>query len=744
MSTNNGCIAIKDGIRCNKPLGDIRCGMYCRDCWYNGENVKRCKGYILKTGEPCLQKVKDDDDFCGYHNKHKLLYSEKDLVDDSEEEKEESHEDLVTFLEIGQAYKIMMDHNKNVIIEEDKTVAYFEKDLNKQFKDHMILDNKNLKLTETPKLLKYKITGRENRYRYFIIIKYNHLEIVFVPAFDIHMQMYGLGQILYEDFHIIFQDTFSMNNTFYLTNQCNKTLHELIYGKKAEKKMWQLVKPNDLLNPVKALWITMISGRSTNKHDPDPSNQNFYYYTNAENFNIKVPVPKIFVQLEVKNKVGPPYIKQGEPGDFYKDTEDNIYIHIDGHVIDHLNRHAYDCFNTNLREITMAANTSNTTVIVNDKKCKYRGVRVSENNTYRSSIVKRYSKTFSTAKDAALFYDYHILALRGVMVETNNLLSIDTQKEILLKGFESIPKAYQLTDKKRDLPVCISRVRNTYRVSMIVDTEHWQKETQDYQEALKILESFKSKREAIELQKKLNKIEENKHNVDGKYGYIIPTNEKTSKIKLDIETYNIFLHTNWSMNTQGVPFGSINGKVTALHIAVIEYYIKDYDKELFGTIDHRFQDYYDCTIEHLRPATYRLQCHNKQINNYIGYANIETHGINFNVKFNHQSKSFTHLKDAIIYRNQLVNEEFGFDDKGVSIGNIIPVDDIDNCTVEDLYHISKLNISDIEKACIKELISIYYVNDDVCKFLNEHNIVAGRIKSEISNEIKQLIIKQFF
>jgi hypothetical protein len=155
MSVNSGCIAIKDGIKCNKSLVNVQCGMYCPDCWYNGENVKKCQGYIMKTGEPCLNKVNNDSDFCGHHNKHKLYISEKDLVDNSEEEKEELYDEPVTFLKFGNTYKIMMDHNKNVIIEEDKNVAYFEKDLNKQFKDHMILDNKNLNLTETPELLNY-------------------------------------------------------------------------------------------------------------------------------------------------------------------------------------------------------------------------------------------------------------------------------------------------------------------------------------------------------------------------------------------------------------------------------------------------------------------------------------------------------------------------------------------------------------------------------------------------------------
>jgi hypothetical protein len=509
--------------------------------------------------------------------------------------------------------------------------------------------------------------------------------------------------------------------------------------------MWQLVKPNDLLNPVTAMWITMISGRSSDKYDPDPSNQNFYYYTNAENFNIKVPKPEVFIQLEVENKVGPPHIKQGEPGIFYKDAENNIYIHIDGHVIDHMNQHKYDCFNTNLREITISANNSNCKTINDDnKKCKYRGVTVSRRNTYIASINGRYNKSFLTAKDAALFYDYHVLAFHGVLVENNNLLNIDIQKEILLKGVEAIPKAYQLIEKKRDLPVGILRVRNSYRVHMMVDTEQWCKDTQNYEEALKILDTFKSKRDAIELQKKLDKIEANKHNVDDKYGYIIPINEKNSKFKLDIETYNIFLHTNWSMNMQGVPYGRINGKITTLHTAVIEYYIKDYDRELFGSIDHRFHNYYDCTIANLRPANNSIQSHNKQVKNYLGFANIKTNCKKFMVDFNSQRKSFEYLKDAIIYRNQLVNDEFGFDDNGVSIGNIISINDIDNCNVEDLYHISKLKIDDIEKACIDELKSIYCVNDDVCKFLNKHDIILKHIKSENSDNIKQLIIKQFF
>ena len=72
-----------------------------------------------------------------------------------------------------------------------------------------------------------------------------------------------------------------------------QTMHEIIFGKKAEKGGWKLLKySRNSIEKINAIWITGISGRSKDKFDPDPDSDDFYYYSNDEfNYNIKIAKP---------------------------------------------------------------------------------------------------------------------------------------------------------------------------------------------------------------------------------------------------------------------------------------------------------------------------------------------------------------------------------------------------------------------------------------------------------------------
>jgi hypothetical protein len=709
------CIVVIDGVRCTRAVAK-NYGLYCFACWYSGEHVKRCKGFVQQTMEPCTNKIKTNDDFCKWHDKHKLLYSELGL--ESEIKEEQLIVNLTTiFLTFGEAFSVTIDDNNHVVIKKDDDIVYSEKDLNTQFKNNIVTSYNDLTLTNNPILLKYKMYNRQARYRYFIGMKYNDIEIIFVPSFDLNMIMSGLGQIFYDDFIKIFEFTFNIQNT-YLLSSGKKSLHETIYGKEAERRSWQLIKPNDATHPVKAIWITMLSGRSINQYDPHPENQNFWYYTNPQGFNIKVPIPNKFIELTIDNKIGAPHIKYGKPGDFYIDANDDIYFHVDDYVIDHIDQHTSNCFSNNLREITCSANSANYERNLN--LGAYRGVRQINHNTYTGTINNIYckiSKTFITAKDAAIFYDYHTLAIHGVIVENNNLLTIDEQHNVLLHGIEAIPEKYKIIPKNKVLPKGIT-FNKSYTVKMSVDKEIWKKVTPDYDEAVKILEGFKNKRDAIEDKKRLEKIENNKHNVDDKYGYIIPINDENVKIKLNLETYNIFINQNCYI-ADGKPYITVNGRSKVLHIEVIKHYYNDYDKLKDGTVDHRDGDYYDCTIEKLRPADKRLQAHNQRCDNYTGYSNIRVQKANFLVELEGKQYRFDNLVDAVDYRNELIIEQYGIDENGDPIGNIIPIDDVVNCTVADLYAISNLTRDDVENLTVEELRSVVVVNKYIKKYFKQ-------------------------
>ena len=116
---------------------------------------------------------------------------------------------------------------------------------------------------------------KENLARqYYIIEKYNEQEIIFLIINDNNDFIIDFSYILKEDFNKIKGLKFCKGNGmgYPIASPILKSLHEIIWGKKAEKGGWKLLlHTEDGINPIiSTRWITMISGRSINQYDPDP------------------------------------------------------------------------------------------------------------------------------------------------------------------------------------------------------------------------------------------------------------------------------------------------------------------------------------------------------------------------------------------------------------------------------------------------------------------------------------------
>ena len=177
-----------------------------------------------------------------------------------------------------------------------------------------------------------------------------------------------------------------------------------------------------------------------------------------------------------------------------------------------------------------------------------------------------------------------------------------------------------------------------------------------------------------------------------------------------------------------------------MHQHVYKFYVKDYNKITHGTIDHKLRNPLDCTIESLRAATRSLQAHNVKKESCLGYHGISLNIGNFLSKFDNKSKKFEFLEDALLYFNNLVNEKYGFDKNGQSVGvnHIIPNT---KTLVKDLYSKEKLNLEKIDNLIASEVKSIFYVNDDWRKeigLLNLNDIKKENIDYYIT-KIKDLL-----
>ena len=440
--------------------------------------------------------------------------------ENTSETEENEQKDIKYFLNIGRYFRIGLEYPfDKLIVEKDENTVYTEEDLEDDYKLNTVESNDitDSNIGDVSKLFKYKDKGKI-KYRYFIALKYNNQNLICLP--------YGLKGVI-ESFACIFLEKFPLiaDLRFYCSNNGypqsgHLTLHEAIYGKKAEKGGWYLVEKTRKNSKIEALWITMISGRAINQYDPDPTNRNFYYYHNDENgCNIKVPEPTSFISGFDRM----PKITEGNPGDFYKDDVGNIYIKIDEHRIDHIDSVPSDCRTHKLREITCTTNSANRKK--SDKK--YTGCQSSGNeiNPYTGSIVfknRSYERNFETELEAARFYDYYAFALHGVFIRNNNTLTFEEQNALLLHGIEKIPLEYLVLERKKNDYPGLRKISNSkyivdrvYRDLKIYETYN------TYDEAFKSWTRFQNKIDTTVKKEKEITLKINKKNYDFQFGFLI-------------------------------------------------------------------------------------------------------------------------------------------------------------------------------------------------------------------------------
>ncbi len=333
------------------------------------------------------------------------------------------------------------------------------------------------------------------------------------------------------------------------------------------------------------------------------------------------------------------------------------------------------------------------------------------------------------------------------MVTNNNLLSKDEQEKLFLYGKNAIPEKYRI-EKKRKLPkhISFSEKTNTYRVQVTFEGKTMGKKyIKTYEEAQKILTKFLDRKKEMIKEKRRKTLEENKDNIIGEYGYLkIPYNNDIFIVKLNKETYSEFIHCTWYINNSSkpTPRGSYNGISKNLHMHVIEFYYEDYDKRIDGTIDHRYQDYHDCTIENLRKASPNLQAHNISRDNVLGFTGISLSGDNFVIS--RTTKTFRYIYQAIDERNLYIIDKYKKDENGEVVGNLLEYPQ-NNFTVEELYNIKNLDENKIRNAFSNELLSIYLVNPEIQKLLNDKGFTKTKInKKKNKDNIKNLIINRYF
>lgn len=365
----------------------------------------KCLG-ISRNGKACPYNARPNKKYCGNHKRFEDEIKKKEPIKIKSSYEEIVDTDIVwtNIADIAQVRIGRKNRSKNCVIIEMKADNYTTDDLEKYY-----ANTENI-------LFRFK-KNLERRYQYFIRMEVSGEKIVLI--------------VLCKDCYIINFATVSDENfdkvkdfKFYLIEHyirivgCSKTLHELIKGKKAEKGGWKLIYQNDPEYSVEPLWITMISGRSIDKYDPDPENANFlYYYDEINNCNVKIKKWDKKSNWLPENPGEFPDPNLGNIFDYYKNPEGKIYVKIDQFFIDHVNSDSFDNRNINIREITCSANASN--YIKNDG---YYGVRSNVSGTFEGKLKhkeKFYYKNFDDEKDAATFYDYYMLALNGVEVSNN-------------------------------------------------------------------------------------------------------------------------------------------------------------------------------------------------------------------------------------------------------------------------------------------------------------------------------------
>jgi len=352
-------------------------------------------------------------------------------------------------IEIGKIAKILV-HNGNIIDIEMLGGNYKIKDLIEIYKND-------------PEIFKQFKKGN-GKIQCFIILSFNNKKLIFIPINDSEKTIINFAYTNFDFYDKVKEQNFITAHNYINLSRTNDmpttSLHEFIYGKKAEKGGWKLIKKNDteivegkIVNKTKAFWITMLSGRSLDKNDPDPNCNDFYYYHNEENnYNIKVAGYNENSNWYVENeteKIGPPSPSKGNIGDFYKDSLGNIYTKVDKHVIDHFNNKTYDARIENLREISAGANNKNREKKEGAIVSKYIGV-----NKVKKSYVGfirhnkiSYTRSFESEIEAAKFHDYNLFARYGIEMSHNGTLNREEINNLLLNGVSAIPEEFSIIEK---------------------------------------------------------------------------------------------------------------------------------------------------------------------------------------------------------------------------------------------------------------------------------------------------------
>jgi hypothetical protein len=437
---------------------------------------KTCQGET-KHGGPCPCTRQENEEFCGkhIHQKEVDVNETEDEVNESEDEVNESEDEVnESEDEVNEDEKITKTH-----IESSRTKINLTETIYILVKPDRIgnpdidlfIDPNNSSTRED--LVKFYLNNdslfKINK-NYFLKLSVLEENMYFIPIFNRLGMIVNFPYVLEKNFDKIGDFTFINTTKGYPRSTIDgRTLHEIINGKKAEQGGWKLIKEckGKIFNKeekrfvkLEARWITMISGRSINKYDPDPESIKFlYYYDEINNCNIKVAPWNEKSSWLPGTFAGPPHPNVGKIGEFYRDPSDNVYVKIDEHFIDHTNVKPEDAREYNLREICVSSNESNRV-----KKGERCGVKKTNNNyvgcvTFR---YQRYSKSFGTRDEAACFYDYYSLALHGVEVTNNN---ISTRKEIntvLLEGVDVIPEFFRYKGMEKDLPkgITLKKERN--------------------------------------------------------------------------------------------------------------------------------------------------------------------------------------------------------------------------------------------------------------------------------------------
>ena len=704
----------------------------------------KCIDFLSDGITPCPYSKKFGD-VCGiHHNKRNRLKlaSKNEIEDQSETEEDQSEtevDDYETkatkyFLNFGDCFKVGIESTfDKLIIEKEENTSYTVKDLEYEYRLNTVLGNNiaDFKIDNIPRLFKYKNKGQLKN-RYAITIRYNGNDLIFLPVFK-NDDILTFVCVSFEKFSSVNELHITESDNGYPQSQ-KTSLHEIIRGKKAEKQGWYLIEKNDPDSNIDAIWITMTSGRSADAYDPDPSKKDFYYYHNPENgFNIKIPNPEFFIE-GFENL---PKIKEGNHGDFYKDKNGSIYIKIDDHYIDHIDSVPQDARTHKLREILKYANAINKI----KKKNVYVGVS-KERDLYVGEMLykgKKYRKSFKTKIEAARFYDYHALSLHGVYVRNNNTIDPEEQKELFLYGIEKIPSHYRVVEKeKNEFPgITFSKDRNKYRLKRNFKSLFVCCFCDTFEEAYELWIKFEDDIEKLKEAERKETLENNKDNFDSTHGYLIVKNGETQiehKIKLNIEVYLEFVHCNWWFN-RGKPCGTYKGKTQDLHLHVMEFYNEDYNKREYGTVDHRYQDHLDCTIETLRPASASLQAQNIKRWNSLGYKGVSIKENSFIAKYKNKNLgSFEYLEDAARAYNKAVDEEFGKDTSGKSNGLINIVPDNIKTSVKDLYSNENLTLETLQNITLTGLRSLIFVNEKVRNNLNIDYLPTRELNKEINKE----------